>query len=125
MTLSGSHKTGGAITVNSTQDVALNGATLAADGKLTLSGSGNTTLTGSSLTSGGEMAISGKQIATDAASQANAAGNVHLNASDINQQGSLISGADMTPGGRQRHAERHAGGKRHAQRQCENAAPQR
>ncbi|WP_317633847.1 hemagglutinin repeat-containing protein [Kosakonia sp. ML.JS2a] len=96
VTLSGSHKAGGAITVNSTQDVALNGATLAADGKLTLSGSGNTTLTGSSLTSGGEMAISGKQIATDAASQANAAGNVHLNASDINQQGSLISGADMT-----------------------------
>lgn len=96
VTLSGSHKAGGAITVSSTQDVALNGATLAADGKLTLSGSGNTTLTGSSLTSGGEMAVSGKQIATDAASQANAAGNVHLNASDINQQGSLISGADMT-----------------------------
>lgn len=96
VTLSGSHKAGGAITVNSTQDVVLNGATLAADGKLTLSGSGNTTLTGSSLTSGGEMAVSGKQIATDAASQANAAGNVHLNASDINQQGSLISGADMT-----------------------------
>ncbi|MGG7448517.1 hemagglutinin repeat-containing protein [Kosakonia oryzendophytica] len=96
VTLSGSHKAGGAITVNSTQDVALSGATLAADGKLTLSGSDNTTLTGSSLTSGGEMAVSGKQIATDAASQANAAGNVHLNASDINQQGSLISGADMT-----------------------------
>ena len=94
VTLTGSHKAGGDIAVNSTQDMALNNATLAADGKLTLSSAGNTTLAGSSLTSGGDMALGGKQLTSDASTQANAAGNATLKAQTITHQGQLTTGGD-------------------------------
>ncbi|WP_208658129.1 filamentous hemagglutinin N-terminal domain-containing protein, partial [Kosakonia sp. MUSA4] len=96
VTLSGSHKAGGDIAVTAAQDVALNHATLAADGKLTLSGAGNTTLAGSSLTSGGDMSLGGKQLTSDASTQANAAGNTTLKAQTLTQQGTLVAGSDMT-----------------------------
>lgn len=96
VTLSGSHKAGGDIAVTAALDVALNHATLAADGKLTLSGAGNTTLAGSSLTSGGDMSLSGKQLTSDASTQANAAGNATLKAQTITQQGTVVAGGDMT-----------------------------
>jgi len=96
VTLSGSHKAGGDIAVTAVQDVALNHATLAADGKLTLSGAGNTTLAGSSLTSGGDMSLSGKQLTSDASTQANAAGNATLKAQTLTEQGTVVAGGDMT-----------------------------
>jgi len=94
VTLSGSHKAGGDIAVTAAQDVALDHATLAADGKLTLSGAGNTTLAGSSLTSGGDMSLSGKQLTSDASTQANAAGNATLKAQTITHQGQLTTGGN-------------------------------
>ncbi|MDD7998313.1 hemagglutinin repeat-containing protein [Kosakonia radicincitans] len=96
VTLSGSHKAGGDIAVAAAQDVALNHATLAADGKLTLSGAGNTTLAGSSLTSGGDMSLGGKQLTSDASTQANAAGNATLKAQTLTEQGTVVAGGDMT-----------------------------
>ncbi|MDZ7322635.1 hemagglutinin repeat-containing protein [Kosakonia sacchari] len=93
VTLTGSHKAGGDIAVNSTQDMALNTATLAADGKLTLAGAGNTTLTASKIAAG-QTALSAKQINGDAASQLSAAGNVTLDAQGISWQGELTAGGN-------------------------------
>lgn len=95
VTLSGSHKAGGDITVNGTQDIALQKATLASDGRLTLNATGNTTLTGSSLTSGGEMSLAGKQVAIDAVSQANTANNMALAAQNITQKGALVASGNI------------------------------
>ncbi len=94
VTLKGSHKAGGAIAVHSTQDVALNNATLSADGKLTLSSNGNTTLTASKISGSVQTALIGKQITGDAASQLGATGSVTLDAQGINWQGALSSSGD-------------------------------
>lgn len=94
VTLSGSHKASGDITVNSTQDTTLNNATVAADGKLTFSGTGDTTLSGSRLSSGTETTFAAKHIVSDMASQLRATGNATLNAQGITWQGDLTSGGD-------------------------------
>lgn len=94
VTLSGSHKASGNITVTSTQDTALNNATVAADGKLTFSGTGDTTLSGSRLSSGTETTFAAKHIVSDTASQLSATGNATLNAQGITWQGDLTSGGD-------------------------------
>ncbi|WP_342322975.1 hemagglutinin repeat-containing protein [Kosakonia sp. BYX6] len=94
VTLTGSHKAGGDLAVTSTQDVAVQNATLASDGKLTLNGAGNTRLTASQLTSGGELALSGKQLSADAPSKVNAAGNATLDAQSVTWRGELASDGD-------------------------------
>lgn len=92
--LTGSHKTGGALTVAGQQAVNVDNAILASDGKLTLkSQDGDTTLTGSKLT-GGEMALAGKQINIDEQSQLDAAGDAQLTADTLTHRGKLISGGD-------------------------------
>ncbi|AGN86993.1 hemagglutinin repeat-containing protein [Enterobacter sp. R4-368] len=93
VTLTGSHKAGGDIAVNSMQDMALNTATLAADGKLTLAATGNTALTVSKIAAG-QTALSAKQINGDAASQLSAAGNATLDAQGISWQGELTAGGN-------------------------------
>lgn len=93
VTLTGSHKAGGDIAVNSTQDMALNTATLAADGKLTLAGNGNTTLTASKIAAG-QTALSAKQINGDAESQLSTAGNATLEAQGISWRGELTAGGN-------------------------------
>lgn len=92
--LSGSHKTGGALTVAGQQAVKADNATLASDGRLTLqSRDGNTTLTASKLT-GGEIALAGKKLEIDDQSQADAAGETALTADSILNRGKLIAGGD-------------------------------
>ncbi|MEN0582627.1 MULTISPECIES: hemagglutinin repeat-containing protein [unclassified Kosakonia] len=93
VTLTGSLKAGGDIAVNSTQDMALNNATLAADGKLTLAATGNTALTASKIAAG-QTALSAKQINGDADSQLSAAGNATLDAQGISWQGELTAGGN-------------------------------
>ncbi|GJL35951.1 hypothetical protein TUM17576_27710 [Enterobacter hormaechei] len=96
VTLSGSHKASGNITVTSTQDTVLNNATVAADGKLTFSGTGDTALSGSRFSSGKETTFAAKHIVSDTASQLSATGNATLNAQGITWQGDLTSGGDAS-----------------------------
>lgn len=116
VTLTGSHKSGSELNVSSTQDLAVQNATLGSDtsatlsssGKLTVSGSaltakrdltlnGNEALTvnGSALTAGTQAALSGQQLQLDATSRTDAADNVRLNGGDITSQAQITAGSDV------------------------------
>jgi filamentous hemagglutinin len=115
VTLTGSHKSGSELNVSSTQDLAVQNATLGSDtsatlsssGKLTVSGSaltatrdltlnGNDALivTGSALTAGTQAALSGQQLQLDAASRMDAANNIRLNGGDITSEAQITAGGD-------------------------------
>ena len=115
VTLTGTHKAGGELNVASTQDVAVQNATLGSDasatlsstGKLTVSGSALTTkrdlslnsndaltVNGSVLTAGTQAALSGQQLQLDAASRMDAANNIRLNGGDITSEAQITAGGD-------------------------------
>ncbi|OAT75887.1 hypothetical protein A9B99_13840, partial [Mangrovibacter phragmitis] len=94
--LSGEHKAGGAVNVNSAGDLTLDNTILAGDGNLQLTSAGQLESAGSTLISGGSLGLSGRQVTTDSASQGSSAGDLHLTADTFTSQGQLTAGGGVT-----------------------------
>ncbi|EPS2709405.1 filamentous hemagglutinin N-terminal domain-containing protein, partial [Cronobacter turicensis] len=106
VTLTGEHKTGGTLAVNSRGGVALDHAALASDGAMTLSADGTLSASASTLTSGQNQALNGKTVTLDSGSRLDAKRDVTLtggalaNQAQINAGGNAqIAGDSLTNGG--------------------------
>ncbi|ELY7393651.1 hemagglutinin repeat-containing protein [Cronobacter universalis] len=93
VTLTGEHKTGGALAVSSRGNVALDHAALASDGAMTLSADGTLSASASTLTSGQSQALNGKTVTLDNNSRLDAKRDVTLTG------GALASQAQISAGG--------------------------
>ncbi|EOC0353450.1 hemagglutinin repeat-containing protein [Cronobacter turicensis] len=93
VTLTGEHKTGGTLTVNSRGGVALDHAALASDGAMTLTADGALSASASTLTSGQSQALNGKTVTLDNNSRLDAKRDVTLTG------GALASQAQINAGG--------------------------
>ncbi|NHV11397.1 filamentous hemagglutinin N-terminal domain-containing protein [Cronobacter turicensis] len=93
VTLTGEHKTGGTLAVNSRGGVALDHAALASDGAMTLSADGTLSASASTLTSGQSQALNGKTVTLDSGSRLDAKRDVTLTG------GALASQAQINAGG--------------------------
>ncbi len=93
VTLTGEHKTGGTLAVNSRGEVALDHAELASDGAMTLSADGTLSASASTLTSGQSQALNGKTVTLDNNSRLDAKRDVTLTG------GALASQAQISAGG--------------------------
>ncbi|MEX5384698.1 hemagglutinin repeat-containing protein [Cronobacter muytjensii] len=93
VTLSGEHKTGGALAVSSRGDVALRDAALASDGAMTLAADGTLSSAASTLTSGQSQTLKGNAVTLDNATRVDARNDVTLNG------GALTSQAQVSAGG--------------------------
>ncbi|EOE6916129.1 hemagglutinin repeat-containing protein [Cronobacter turicensis] len=93
VTLTGEHKTGGTLAVNSRGGVALDHAALASDGAMTLAADGTLSASASTLTSGQSQALNGKTVTLDNNSRLDAKRDVTLTG------GALASQAQINAGG--------------------------
>ncbi|ELQ6263763.1 hemagglutinin repeat-containing protein [Cronobacter malonaticus] len=93
VTLTGEHKTGGTLAVNSRGGVALDHAALASDGAITLAADGTLSASASTLTSGQSQALNGKTVTLDNTSRLDAKRDVTLTG------GALASQAQISAGG--------------------------
>ncbi|WP_105538459.1 two-partner secretion domain-containing protein [Cronobacter turicensis] len=93
VTLTGEHKTGGTLAVNSRGEVALDHAALASDGAMTLTADGTLSASASTLTSGQSQALNGKTVTLDNNSRLDAKRDVTLTG------GALASQAQINAGG--------------------------
>ncbi|EOG5457238.1 hemagglutinin repeat-containing protein [Cronobacter turicensis] len=93
VTLTGEHKTGGTLAVNSRGGVALDHAALASDGAMTLTADGRLSASASTLTSGQSQALNGKTVTLDNNSRLDAKRDVTLTG------GALASQAQINAGG--------------------------
>ncbi|ELQ6226604.1 hemagglutinin repeat-containing protein [Cronobacter turicensis] len=93
VTLTGEHKTGGTLAVNSRGGVALDHAALASDGAMTLTADGALSASASTLTSGQSQALNGKTVTLDSGSRLDAKRDVTLTG------GALASQAQINAGG--------------------------
>ncbi|EOZ7938879.1 hemagglutinin repeat-containing protein [Cronobacter malonaticus] len=93
VTLTGEHKTGGTLAVNSRGGVALDHAALASDGAITLAADGTLSASASTLTSGQSQALNGKAVTLDNTSRLDAKRDVTLTG------GALASQAQISAGG--------------------------
>ncbi|WP_373328624.1 hemagglutinin repeat-containing protein [Cronobacter turicensis] len=93
VTLTGEHKTGGTLTVNSRGGVALDHAALASDGAMTLAADGTLSASTSTLTSGQSQTLNGKTVTLDNNSRLDAKRDVTLTG------GALASQAQINAGG--------------------------
>lgn len=95
--LTGDHKAGGNITLNSQSDIALSNGSLNSDNDLVLNANGTLSQNKTKLTAGRDAALKAKNISQDATSQINAARNIELNASDaLTTQGQNTAGQNLT-----------------------------
>ncbi|WP_158699965.1 hemagglutinin repeat-containing protein [Cronobacter dublinensis] len=92
VTLSGEHKTGGALTVSSRGDVALRDASLASDGAITLAADGTLSSAASTLTSGQSQTLKGKTVTLDNATRVDARNDVTLNGGALDNQAQVSAG---------------------------------
>ncbi len=93
VTLTGEHKTGGTLAVNSRGEVALDHTELASDGAMTLSADGTLSASASTLTSGQSQALNGKTVTLDNNSRLDAKRDVTLTG------GALASQAQISASG--------------------------
>ncbi|EOC0266391.1 hemagglutinin repeat-containing protein [Cronobacter dublinensis] len=92
VTLSGEHKTGGALAVSSRGDVALRDASLASDGAITLAADGTLSSAASTLTSGQGQTLKGKTVTLDKATRVDARNDVTLNGGALENQAQISAG---------------------------------
>ncbi|EOT1172519.1 hemagglutinin repeat-containing protein, partial [Cronobacter dublinensis] len=92
VTLSGEHKTGGALAVSSRGDVALRDASLASDGAMTLAADGMLSSAASTLTSGQSQTLKGKTVTLDNATRVDARNDVTLNGGALDNQAQVSAG---------------------------------
>ncbi|MDI7385950.1 hemagglutinin repeat-containing protein [Cronobacter dublinensis] len=92
VTLSGEHKTGGALAVSSRGDVALRDASLASDGAITLTADGTLSSAASTLTSGQSQTLKGKTVTLDNATRVDARNDVTLNGGALENQAQVSAG---------------------------------
>ncbi|WP_105638300.1 hemagglutinin repeat-containing protein [Cronobacter dublinensis] len=92
VTLSGEHKTGGALAVSSRGDVALRDASLASDGAITLAADGTLSSAASTLTSGQSQTLKGKTVTLDNATHVDARNDVTLNGGALDNQAQVSAG---------------------------------
>ncbi|EOC0435419.1 hemagglutinin repeat-containing protein [Cronobacter dublinensis] len=92
VTLSGEHKTGGALAVSSRGDVALRDASLASDGAMTLAADGTLSSAASTLTSGQSQTIKGNVVTLDNATRVDARNDVTLNGGALDNQAQVSAG---------------------------------
>ncbi|EOI3556376.1 hemagglutinin repeat-containing protein [Cronobacter dublinensis] len=92
VTLSGEHKTGGALAVSSRGDVALRDASLASDGAITLAADGTLSSAASTLTSGQSQTLKGKTVTLDNATRVDARNDVTLNGGALENQAQISTG---------------------------------
>jgi len=82
LALSGDHKAGGNITLNSQSDLALQEGSLNSDRDLVLNASGTLSHSKAKLTAGRDVSFTAQQISQDAGSQTDAAQHISVNARD-------------------------------------------
>ncbi|ELY4673538.1 filamentous hemagglutinin N-terminal domain-containing protein, partial [Cronobacter muytjensii] len=92
VTLSGEHKTGGALAVSSRGDVALRDAALASDGAITLAAGGTLSSAASTLTSGQSQTLKGNVVTLDNATRVDARNDVTLNGGALENQAQVSAG---------------------------------
>ncbi|EOE6860827.1 hemagglutinin repeat-containing protein [Cronobacter dublinensis] len=92
VTLSGEHKTGGALAVSSRGDVTLRDASLASDGAITLAADGTLSSAASTLTSGQSQTLKGKTVTLDNATRVDARNDVTLNGGALENQAQVSAG---------------------------------
>jgi len=92
VTLSGEHKTGGALAVSSRGDVTLRDASLASDGAMTLAADGTLSSAASTLTSGQSQMLKGKTVTLDKATRVDARNDVTLNGGALENQAQVSAG---------------------------------
>ncbi|WP_336280627.1 hemagglutinin repeat-containing protein [Cronobacter dublinensis] len=92
VTLSGEHKTGGALAVSSRGDVALRDASLASDGAITLAADGTLSSAASTLTSGQSQTLKGNAVTLDNATRVDARNDVTLNGGALDNQAQVSAG---------------------------------
>ncbi|EOV0678028.1 hemagglutinin repeat-containing protein [Cronobacter dublinensis] len=92
VTLSGEHKTGGALAVSSRGDVALRDASLASDGAITLAADGTLSSAAGTLTSGQSQTLKGKTVTLDNATRVDARNDVTLNGGALENQAQISAG---------------------------------
>ncbi|WP_158699235.1 hemagglutinin repeat-containing protein [Cronobacter dublinensis] len=92
VTLSGEHKTGGALTVSSRGDVTLRDASLASDGAITLAADGTLSSAASTLTSGQSQTLKGNAVTLDNATRVDARNDVTLNGGVLDNQAQVSAG---------------------------------
>ncbi|EOU9562694.1 hemagglutinin repeat-containing protein [Cronobacter dublinensis] len=92
VTLSGEHKTGGALTVSSRGDVALRDASLASDGAITLAADGTLSSAASTLTSGQSQTLKGNVVTLDNATRVDARNDVTLSGGALDNQAQVSAG---------------------------------
>ncbi|EOU9535740.1 hemagglutinin repeat-containing protein [Cronobacter dublinensis] len=92
VTLSGEHKTGGALAVSSRGDVALRDASLASDGAMTLAADGTLSSAASTLTSGQSQTLKGNVVTLDNATRVDARNDVTLNGGTLDNQAQVSAG---------------------------------
>ncbi|EKK7717205.1 hemagglutinin repeat-containing protein [Cronobacter dublinensis] len=92
VTLSGEHKTGGALAVSSRSDVTLRDASLASDGAMTLAADGTLSSAASTLTSGQSQTLKGKTVTLDNATRVDARNDVTLNGGALDNQAQVSAG---------------------------------
>ncbi|MDT3607505.1 hemagglutinin repeat-containing protein [Cronobacter dublinensis] len=92
VTLSGEHKTGGALAVSSRGDVALRDASLASDGAITLAADGTLSSAASTLTSGQSQTLKGKTVTLDNATRVDARNDVTLNGGALENHAQISAG---------------------------------
>ncbi|ELY3468725.1 hemagglutinin repeat-containing protein, partial [Cronobacter universalis] len=95
VTLTGEHKTGGALAVNSRGNVALDHAALASDGAMTLSADGTLSASASTLTSGQSQALNGKTVTLDNNSHLDAKRDVTLTGGALTSQAQINAGGNV------------------------------
>ncbi|WP_181954718.1 hemagglutinin repeat-containing protein [Cronobacter sp. JZ38] len=92
VTLSGEHKTGGALAVSSRGDVALRDASLASDGAMTLAADGTLSSAASTLTSGQSQTLKGNAVTLDNTTRVDARNDVTLNGGALDNQAQVSAG---------------------------------
>ncbi|EPH6763767.1 hemagglutinin repeat-containing protein [Cronobacter dublinensis] len=92
VTLSGEHKTGGALAVSSRGDVALRDASLASDGAMTLAADGALSSAASTLTSGQSQTLKGNAVTLDKSTRLDARNDVTLNGGALENQAQVSAG---------------------------------
>ncbi|MEB8480095.1 hemagglutinin repeat-containing protein, partial [Cronobacter malonaticus] len=94
VTLTGEHKIGGTLAVNSRGGVALDHAALASDGAMTLAADGTLSASASTLTSGQSQALNGKTVTLDNTTRLDAKRDVTLTGGAFASQAQISAGGN-------------------------------